>query len=443
VRVLVVGGGGREHALVWAMARSSQCARIFCAPGNAGIEREPKTSLVSKEELDCDKHEDVVEFCNENGVSLVVIGPEAELVAGLADSLRENGIRAFGPSRKAAQLEGSKTFMKDLCDKYGIPTAGYEVFVDPEKAKAYLGRKDEFPVVVKADGLAAGKGVVVAQTMEEATEAVDSMLLGNRFGSAGSSIVIEDFLAGEEASFFVIVDSKGNTQPLHSAQDHKAAYDGDRGPNTGGMGAYSPAPVLTPEMEAEVMESVIEPLVRGLREEGCPFQGVIFAGLMIDDEGAVKVLEFNVRFGDPECEVLMHRLQTDLLDIILSSCDGTLDKFDDDGEGIQWRDDPALVVIMAAEGYPGEYDKGTVIKMIEEEEGGGGAKVFHAGTKEGEEGETLAVGGRVLAVTASGSTVKEAQKKAYEAVDNRIDWPQGFCRRDIGWRAVQREERDE
>ena len=437
VRVLVVGGGGREHALVWGLARSRRCGRVYCAPGNAGIALEPNTVLLGKSDLDCDDHEAVVQFCEREGVSLVVIGPEAELVAGLADALRSRGIRAFGPSRAAAQLEGSKTFMKDVCRKYGIPTASYEAFDEAEAALSYLRRPEtSFPIVVKADGLAAGKGVVIAQDLPDAEAAVESMLLGKQFGDAGASVVIEDFLAGEEASFFVIVDANGTSVKLHSAQDHKAAYDGDVGPNTGGMGAYSPAPVVTERVEAEVMSRVVEPLVRGLREEGCPFQGVIFAGLMIDGSD-VKVLEFNVRFGDPECEVLLYRMRSDLLDLVLAACDGALDDF---GE-IEWDEDPALVVVMAARGYPGSYEKGTLIDLptaVSSDDDP--AKVFHANTKSGEGGEVLAAGGRVLAVAAKGGSVGEAQRRAYEAVD-AVDWPEGFCRRDIGWRAVEREEK--
>lgn len=437
LNVLVVGGGGREHALVWGIAQSPLCEKVFCAPGNAGIGMEPKTRNVGKADLDPSDHDGVVAFCRSNRIDLCVIGPEAELCAGLADALRASGIRAFGPSKTAAQLEGSKTFMKNLCDKCGIPTAGYETFADAELAKAHLrSRGDDFPVVVKADGLAAGKGVVVAATMAEACDAVDAMLLDKAFGQAGDTLVIEDFLRGEEASFFVIVDAKGNVLPLHSAQDHKAAYDGDKGPNTGGMGAYSPAPVVTPAIEAQVMSEVIRPLVSGLEASGAPFQGVIFAGLMIED-GRAKVLEFNVRFGDPECEVLLYRLRSDLLEILLAACDGTLDAFDGERE-VKWAEDAALVVVMAAKGYPGSYQKGTVIGGAE---GAApeGAKVFHANTSlDSANGSVLAAGGRVLAVTAMGKSVGDAQARAYEAVD-AIDWPEGFCRRDIGWRAVERE----
>ena len=324
--------------------------------------------------------------------------------------------------------------MKNICDKYGIPTADYASFTEAEAAKTYI-RGKQAPIVVKADGLAAGKGVVVAQTLEEACEAVDSMLLGKQFGDAGSSIVVEEFLTGEEASFFVIVDSNGNVKALHSAQDHKAAYDGDKGPNTGGMGAYSPAPVVNEKVEKQVMEEVISPLVKGLAAEGCPFQGVIFAGLMVDsDTGMAKVLEFNVRFGDPECEVLMYRLQTDLLDVLLSACEGTLDQM----RPLEWLPESALVVIMAASGYPGSYEKGTVIRG-EENVTSENVKVFHANTSLCEEtGDLKVAGGRVLAVTATGQTVQEAQRRAYSEGVDVIQWPQGYCRRDIGWRAIER-----
>jgi phosphoribosylamine--glycine ligase len=434
--VLVIGGGGREHALVWGVAKSPKAKTIFCAPGNAGIGQEPKAQCVKA--LDTSNDQQVVSFCKENGIDLAVVGPEAELVSGLADDLRRNGIRAFGPSSKAAQLEGSKTFMKDICEKYGIPTAKHQSFTRADEAKKYIRNERERdssdkprPIVVKADGLAAGKGVVLAETVEEACDAVDSMLLDGQFGSAGESVVVEEYLTGEEASFFVIVDSEGNFKPLHSAQDHKAAYDGDKGPNTGGMGAYSPAPIVDRETERKVMERIISPLVKGLEQEGCAFQGVIFAGLMVDESGDPKVLEFNVRFGDPECEVLMYRLQSDLLEVLLAACDGRLDQLDD----LQWLQESALVVIMAAQGYPGSYQKGTVIQG---EDNVTEAKVFHANTSRCEDtGNTLSAGGRVLAVTAKGKSVKEAQEKAYKGVD-AMDWPQGFCRRDIGWRAIGR-----
>jgi len=424
INVLVVGTGGREHALAWKLAQSPLCKTLFCAPGNAGISQEPNITTI--EDLNVADHPAVITFCRENDIGIVVIGPEAPLVAGLADDLDDAGIPAFGPKKGAAELEGSKAFMKDLCKKYNIPTAAYERFTDPAAAKEYV-RAQGAPIVVKTDGLAAGKGVILCDTVKEAEEAIDYMLVEQGFGAAGGEIVIEEFLVGEEASFFALLDGE-DAVALASAQDHKAVGDGDTGPNTGGMGAYSPAPVVTPEIEAEVMEKLVLPTARGMVAEGRPFRGVLFAGLMIKD-GEVKLLEHNVRFGDPECQGLMMRMESDLLEVLIAACSGRLSEI----KNLSWSEQTVLTVVMAANGYPGSYEKGTVIRNLDKVTT---AKTFHAGTAwKGE--DIVATGGRVLGVTALGKDVLEAQTKAYQAVDT-IDWPEGFCRRDIGWRAVAR-----
>ena len=422
MRILVVGGGGREHALCWALAASPLCDRLFCAPGNAGIARQADCVPIGAEDID-----GLVAFARDQAIDYVVVGPEAPLVAGLADRLAAAGIKAFGPSAAAAALEGSKGFTKDLCAKHGIPTAAYGRFTDAEAAKAYL-REQSVPIVVKADGLAAGKGVTVAQNLAEAEAAVEAALLDQTFGAAGAELVIEECLQGEEASFFALVDGE-TALPLASAQDHKLVGDGDTGPNTGGMGAYSPAPIMTAEMERRVLDEIIRPTVLAMREEGRPYKGVLYAGLMITADGP-QLLEYNVRFGDPECQVLMVRLKSDLLPALVATTDGMLGAFD-----LRWHDEAALVVVMAAKGYPGSYDKGSEIRGLPDEEQDEQVVVFHAGTKAGDGAALLANGGRVLGVTARGATVAEAQARAYAAVD-RIDWPEGFCRRDIGWRAV-------
>ncbi|MEX2642846.1 MAG: phosphoribosylamine--glycine ligase [Acetobacterales bacterium] len=422
MKVLVVGSGGREHALCWAIAASPLCDRLWCAPGNAGIAQDAECVPVGAEDIG-----GIVGFARENAVDLVVVGPEAPLVLGLVDALEAAGIRAFGPSRAAAALEASKGFTKDFCIRHRIPTAAYGRFTDAEQAKTYI-REQGAPIVVKADGLAAGKGVVVAQTVAEALAAVDE--IGAAFGAAGAELVVEEFLRGEEASFFALVDGE-HALPLSSAQDHKAVGEGDTGPNTGGMGAYSPAPVLTPDIEKQAMERIIRPTVAGMAAEGRPFRGVLYAGLMIED-GEAKLLEYNIRFGDPECQVLMARLKSDILPALLAACEGGLGHFD-----LRWRDEAALVVVMAAKGYPGAYDKGSEIKGLDKAAALPDTQVFHAGTA-AKDGRTVATGGRVLGVTAWGTSVTEAQRNAYAAVD-AIDWPGGFCRRDIGWRAVERE----
>ncbi|MER8384657.1 phosphoribosylamine--glycine ligase [Mesorhizobium sp. M0166] len=423
MRVLLIGSGGREHALGWKIAASPLLTKLYAAPGNPGIGREAE--LVK---LDIADHAAVVRFCRGNEIDLVVVGPEGPLVAGIADDLRAEGIRVFGPSKAAARLEGSKGFTKDLCAKYGIPTAAYGRFGDLASAKAYV-EKTGAPIVIKADGLAAGKGVTVAMTLDEARAALDACFDGS-FGQAGAEVVVEEFLVGEEASFFCLCD--GTTAlPFGTAQDHKRLSDGDTGPNTGGMGAYSPAPVMTPEMIDRTMREIVEPTMRGMAETGAPFSGVLFAGLMITDKGP-KLIEYNTRFGDPECQVLMMRLKDDLLVLLNAAADGQLAH-----TSVRWRDEAALTVVMAARGYPGTPEKGSVIRGVEAA-AGESVEIFHAGTAING-GALVANGGRVLNITATGRTVGEAQKKAYAALD-RIDWPQGFCRRDIGWLAVAREQ---
>lgn len=426
--VLVIGGGGREHALCHALKRSPSCRTVFCAPGNAGIASSADATCIL--DLDTSDSSAVISFCQKKGVGLVVIGPEAPLVAGLANDLVKAGIPAFGPSSEAAALEGSKNFMKNLCDKYGIPTAKYQTFTDPTAAKQYI-KEQGSPIVIKADGLAAGKGVIVAMTLHEAYEAVDSMLVKGDFGSAGCRVVVEEFLEGEEASFFALVDGE-NAIPLESAQDHKRVGDGDVGPNTGGMGAYSPAPILTKELEGLVMESIIKPTVKGMAQEGCKFVGVLYAGLMIEKKsGLPKLIEYNVRFGDPECQVLMLRFESDLAQVLLAACRGQLS-----GVTLNWSPGSAMVVVMASKGYPGSYKKGTVIQNLEKaEKVAPSVKIFHAGTALDTNGNLVATGGRVLGVTAKGEDLQEARDRAYKAVEE-IDWEGGFYRRDIGWRAL-------
>ncbi|MEQ1951013.1 phosphoribosylamine--glycine ligase [Mesorhizobium sp. CN2-181] len=421
MNVLLIGSGGREHALAWKLAASPMLTKLFAAPGNPGIAKEAE--IVA---LDIGDHAAVASFCQDKAIDLVVVGPEAPLVAGLADDLRAAGIRVFGPSEAAAQLEGSKGFTKDLCARKDIPTAAYGRFGNADDAAAYV-RQQGAPIVVKADGLAAGKGVTVAMTVEEALEAVAACFDGS-FGAAGAEVVVEEFLTGEEASFFCLCDGV-TALPFGTAQDHKRVGEGDTGPNTGGMGAYSPAPVMTPEMVERTMREIIEPTMRGMAELGAPFSGVLFAGLMITADGP-KLIEYNVRFGDPECQVLMLRLKDDLLVLLSAAADGQLSHM-----SARWRDDAALTVVMAAKGYPGTPERGSSISGLERVPEG--VEVFHAGTAE-KDGKIVANGGRVLNVTATGKTVTEAQARAYEGVD-AIDWPNGFCRRDIGFRAIERE----
>lgn len=425
MNIVVIGAGGREHALCWKLKQSDQCEALYCLPGNAGIQQ-----VAQCEPIDVTDHHAVIEFCNAHDIGLVVIGPESPLVDGLADSLRADGILTFGPSAAAAQIEGSKAFMKDLLAKYDIPTAFYGRFTDADAACAYIEEKGA-PIVIKTDGLAAGKGVIIAETIEEAKATARTMLSGEAFGDAGREIVVEEFLVGEEVSYFGLAHG-AEVIPLTSAQDHKAVGDGDTGPNTGGMGAYSPAHCVDPAMEQMIIDQTIQKLADACVSEGHPFEGVIFVGLMLTDKG-LKVLEYNVRFGDPECQALMMRLKGDLVTILAAMARGDVDAARDE---IQWGDDAALCVVMAARGYPGMVLKGTVIGGIEDADAIEGATVFHAGTAHDAEGRVIAVGGRVLGVTALGHDFAAAQKTAYEAVDE-IVWPEGFCRRDIGWRAVK------
>jgi phosphoribosylamine---glycine ligase len=423
MNVLLIGSGGREHALSWAMSASPLLDKLYCAPGNAGI-----ADIAECVALVTTNHDAVIDFCRQHAIGFVVIGPEAPLVAGLGDALGTAEIKYFGPTKAAAQLEGSKGFTKDLCREFNIPTAAYGRFKDASTAKTYLA-KQSFPIVVKADGLAAGKGVIIAATHAEAEAAIDACFSG-AFGAAGAEVVIEDFMDGEEASFFALCDGE-TALALATAQDHKRVGDGDTGPNTGGMGAYSPAPVMTPDMIERTMAEIIRPTVAGMNVRGMPFRGVLFAGLMITATGP-KLIEYNARFGDPETQVLMMRLKSDLLSLLLATADGSLDK-----STVRWSDDVALTVVLAANGYPGTPTKGTEIKGLKAAEKIDGVEIFHAGTRR-DGNRLLADGGRVLNVTARGKTVAEAQAHAYAAIA-LIDWPEGFCRKDIGWRAIQRD----
>lgn len=422
MRVLVIGSGGREHALCWAISRSPRVSKLFVAPGNGGT-----GAVAENVPLDVADHAGIIDFCRRETVDFVVIGPDAPAVAGLGDDLRAAGLLCFGPSKAAAQLEGSKSFTKQICDEANIPTAAYGRFEDEAAALGYV-RAQGAPIVIKADGLALGKGVTVAMSLQEAEDAVRDCFSG-AFGESGSLVVVEEFLEGEEASVFALCDGETIVM-LASAQDHKRVWDGDRGPNTGGMGAYSPAPVMTEAMMARTREEIIAPTVRRMAERGTPFTGVLYAGLMITDMGP-KLIEYNVRFGDPECQVLMLRLKSDIVDLLEATARGTLDEVSP-----EWRDEVALTVVMATKGYPVNAPKGSIISGAEGLDTSD-LQIFHAGTAR-VDGRLVANGGRVLNVTALGSTVAEAQKRAYAAVD-RIDWPEGFCRRDIGWRAIARE----
>jgi phosphoribosylamine--glycine ligase len=423
MNVLLIGSGGREHALAWRIAASPLLGTLYCAPGNAGI-----AQVADCVNLDTADHAAVIRFCRERDIGLVMIGPEAPLVAGLADDLAKNSVKVFGPSKAAAQLEGSKGFTKDFCAEFNIPTAAYKRFSAKGPALAYLAQQP-IPIVIKADGLAAGKGVTVAETREDAVAAIEACFDG-AFGEAGAEIVIEECLVGEEASFFALVDG-GHALPLIAAQDHKRAYDGENGPNTGGMGAYSPAPVMTPEMTRRTMDEIIWPTVRGMAARGTPYKGVLFAGLMITADGP-KLIEYNVRFGDPETQVLMLRLKSDLLPALVATADGVLSTFD-----LRWHEDTAMTVVMASKGYPGTYAKSTEIRGLEAAAETEGVEIFHAGTAR-EGSRLLATGGRVLNVCARGRNVREAQTRVYAAI-SKIDWPVGFYRSDIGWRALERE----
>ncbi|MBL6932595.1 MAG: phosphoribosylamine--glycine ligase [Rhodospirillales bacterium] len=423
MKVLVVGSGGREHSLCWAIAKSPKCDELYCAPGNAGIDGIAITVDIAADDIDA-----LVTFASETAIDFVVVGPEGPLVEGLVDKLEAAGIKAFGPSAKAAILEGSKGFMKDLSAKYNIPSADYGRFDEPDSAKEFILRH-QAPIVVKADGLAAGKGVIICRNQNEAYAAVDHIMTERAFGGAGEEIIIEEFMSGEEASFFALVDGQ-NAVALRSAQDHKAAHDGDEGPNTGGMGAYSPAPIVDDAMAERIMNEIIYPTIKAMAAEGRPYKGVLYAGLMITDEGP-RLIEFNVRFGDPECQPLMLALKSDILEALIASADGTLDTI-----SLEWHDEATLIVVMAANGYPGRYDTGTEIKGVDDANAIEGVYVFHAGTT-AENGSLRATGGRVLGITAKAKTVAQAQKLAYKAVD-KIDWPGGFNRTDIGWRAIKR-----
>ncbi len=423
MRILVIGGGGREHSLCWAISASPLCESLYCAPGNAGIENIAECIPISADDI-----ENLVIFAIKEQIDFVVVGPEAALVKGIVDQLTSHGIKAFGPSAAAAMLEGSKGFMKNICNKYNIATAKYCKFTDYNLAKSYI-EKHGAPIVVKADGLASGKGVTVAYSKKEALKALDTMITDEAFGPAGQALIIEEFLTGEELSFFALVDGK-TALPLTAAQDHKAVGEGDVGPNTGGMGAYSPAPALTEDLQTEIMNNIIYPTVNGMAKEGMPFKGILYAGLMLTEEGP-KLLEYNVRFGDPECQVLMLRLRSDILPALLASYDGILDKFN-----LRWSNNAAITVVMAAKGYPGHYITNSEIRGLENINSNE-AIIFHAGTKI-ENNKLLSNGGRVLNVCACGDTILEAKVKAYAAID-KIDWPHGFYRRDIGWRVIESE----
>ena len=423
MKILIVGSGAREHALCWAISASPLCGTLYCAPGNAGIAADALCVP-----LNSDNIQEVVQFCIDKLIDFVVVGPEGPLVNGLIDNLNSAGIKAFGPSAAAAQLEGSKSFTKEFCTRHNIPTAAYARFTSCDKALAYIQERGA-PIVIKADGLAAGKGVTVAKTIIEAEKAVIAALRDGAFGSAGSEVVIEQFLTGEEASFHVLVDGE-TAIPLATAQDHKAVGEGDIGPNNGGMGTYSPAPVIDQELTEQIMKEFILPTVKGMADEGNPFKGVLYAGLMVTSNGP-KLIEYNTRFGDPETQVLMLRLKSDLLPALIACVDGQLSNFN-----LRWDEGSAVCVVMASIGYPGEYRKGSIIKDIDLLSTQENVKIFHAGTALSSDGELLANGGRVLGVTALGNDISSAQANAYQAID-KINWPEGFYRRDIGWRAIK------
>jgi phosphoribosylamine--glycine ligase len=423
MKILVLGSGGREHALCWKIAASPLVTKLWCLPGNAGIAKDAE--CVPGDIAD---HLAIIAFCKANAVDFVVVGPDAAVAAGVVDDLNTAGFKAFGPTKAAGQLESSKSFTKQLCRDNNIPTAAYAHFKDAAAAKAYI-EKQGAPIVVKADGLAAGKGVVVAMTRDEALAAVD-MMFGGSFGESGSEVVIEEFMTGEEASFFVLSDGE-HALPLATAQDHKRAFDGDQGPNTGGMGAYSPAPVLTDALCKRVMDEMVTPTLRAMKAKGMPYKGVLYVGIMLTEQGP-KLVEYNARFGDPECQVLMLRMMSDLLPALLACADGQLNNI-----SLRWYDDTAITVIMATKGYPGDYGKGSRIEGLDEAAKVDGVEIFHAGTKL-QDGHITAYGGRVLNVCALGKNVSEARERAYAAI-GKIRWPEGFCRSDIGWREVERE----
>lgn len=418
MNILILGGGGREHALAWAIRQNPKCDRLFVAPGNAGI-----AAVAECASLNPNSRAEVLEFAQENAVDFIVIGPEAPLAAGVSDALRDAGFLVFGPSQAAAQLEASKAFTKEICDACGAPTAAWARFTDASSARDYVTRQGA-PIVVKADGLAAGKGVTVAETIEQAHDAID-LIFDGEFGDM--SVVIEEFMDGEEASFFVLSDGT-NCLPIGTAQDHKRVGDGDTGPNTGGMGAYSPAPIMTQDLQDQVMDRIVRPTISEMSKRNSPFQGVLYVGLMIRD-GQARLVEYNVRFGDPECQALMIRLGAQALDLLLACAQSRLND-----TAVTWADDHALTVVLAADGYPGNYQKGSQINGLDDIPENSFNVVFHAGT-DMKDGKIVATGGRVLACTGRGATLQQAHERAYQLVD-AIDWPQGFCRRDIGWRAL-------
>jgi len=429
MQVLVIGSGGREHALAWQLAQADKVIKVYVAPGNAGTALEPKLENL---DIAADAYDDLLAFAQENTIDLTVVGPEAPLVDGLVDQFEEAGLACFGPSEGASQLEGSKAFTKDFLARHNIPTAAYQNFTDIEPAKAYV-REQTLPIVIKADGLAAGKGVIIAETLTDADAAIEDMLAGNRFGEAGHRVVVEEFLTGEEASFIVMVDGE-NILPLATSQDHKARDNGDVGPNTGGMGAYSPAPVVTEVVYQRAMQQVIEPTVKGMAAEGNSYTGFLYAGLMVDRDENIKVLEYNCRFGDPETQPIMMRLKTPLVDLCQAAIQGRLDT-----QAIDWDDRAAVGIVMSAGGYPDSYNKGDVISFpahVAED-----SKVFHAGTA-AKAGEVVTAGGRVLCVTALGTSVTEAQQKAYALV-KQINWDNVYFRTDIAHRAIAREQSSE
>ena len=420
MKVLLVGGGGREHALGWKIAQSADLSKLYLTHDNPGLNR-----LGEKISVASDDPTALTAFARDNDIDLVIVGPEAPLADGLGDMLRGAGIACFGPDKVAAMLETSKSFMKEVCERCAAPTAAYGKFTNAKPAKEFL-RTQQAPYVIKADGLAAGKGVIIAETLDDADAAIDDML-GGQFGEASEAVVIEEFMHGEEASFFVLCDGE-NVVPLIAAQDHKRAYDGDKGPNTGGMGCYAPAPVFTDIVRQRTMDEIIHPVVKEMKARGAPYIGVLYAGLMIENEKP-RLVEFNARFGDPECQILMRLMDSDLLPLLHAAATGNLE-----GKTAQWKDDAAALVVLAADGYPGAYKKGSVIAGVDAAHSQDDVVIFHAGTREND-GALLANGGRVLNVTATGATIREAVSRAYEGVD-AIDWPEGFCRRDIGWRAL-------
>lgn len=420
MNILILGSGGREHALAWAVMQNPKCDKLIVAPGNAGI-----AAIADCATLDIENGAAVIGFAEENAIDFVIVGPEAPLAAGVADDLRNAGFSVFGPSKEAARLEASKSFTKEICDAANAPTAGYGHFTDAEAAKAHI-RANGAPIVVKADGLAAGKGVIVAMDEQTALDAIDDMF-GGEFGAAGAEVVIEEFMEGEEASYFILVDGE-DCLPIGTAQDHKRVGEGDTGLNTGGMGAYSPAPVLSDEIAQKAMDEIIRPTMKAMADRGTPYQGVLYAGLMIKDDQP-RLVEYNVRFGDPECQVLMMRLGAQALDLMQACAEGRLAEAQ-----VNWADDHAMTVVMAAQGYPGAYEKGSAIHGLDKLPETSSEMCFHAGTSN-KDGQIVATGGRVLNVTARGANLREAADRAYAMVD-QIDWPEGFCRRDIGWRAL-------